>query len=299
MKYLVYINIITLLFTVEAKLYGHYVINWYVAEEPPISYTRNDSIVGYGIDIIKRIQAKLPEYKHDIVMAGNYARLTNEVMYRPLSIGVGLFKTEKRKRFMSFTNLPLFYFYNIQVATKKSTFNALGKPDHISLKKILNDKRRIGISKGRTYSKNIRNIFKENKNSNIYKGSQGNVSESLLSMLVQDRLEYILLYPEETEYISKKVDLREDIITIPIEETEDISFSWLAVHKDKAGKLLVRKINSILEEIQDESYPNYYLKWISKNNHKSYREKFRKFRTDFDDRFLEKEQKTDEEDPLN
>ncbi len=256
---------------------GMKVITWEFANEPPTSFEKDGEYVGFGIEIIKNIQSKMPQYKHQLRMAGNYKRLAKEVRDGSLTCAINLFKTKHRLEYMHFSKVPMFSSFDLQIVLRKSTFDDLGKPEKISLKQLLDMKNlKFGTSIGRTYSKNIRNILKEYEGStNIFSYAQSNVASSLLKMLVRNRFDYMFLYPEEAFYLSKNIDKANELVTVPIKEIGSFSHTWAVCSKNEDGKIVASEITNILQELRKEKkYMNYYVNVISDNLHEYYREHF-------------------------
>ncbi len=274
------LNIILLLLLLNLPLPANMKkeIIWDIAIEPPITFLKNNKYEGYGIEIINAIQKEMPEYVHKIRIAGNYKRLTKDVNDGPLTCALGLFKTRDRLKTMYFSKVPVFSFFNMQIVLTKKTFEIMGEPKSVSLKNMLNmSEFKLGVSDGRTYSKKLRNILSEYGNpSNIISLSQSNVSNSLLGMLVRNRLDYMFLYPDEATYLSKKLGISNEIVTVPISEIDDFGHSWAVCTKNKIGKVITSKITNILMNIRKkESYINNYMNWISGNLHDYYTKNFK------------------------
>ena len=243
-------------------------IKWVISIEPPITYQIGDDFAGYGIEIMEMIQSRMDDYQHQIVVAGNYKRLVSEVERGPLTCALGLFKTEDRLNRMYFSKVPVFYFFNMQIVLRKSLFDQLQQPESLSLRDMLsNTDKKMGLSKGRVYSKEITSILKDFEESdNIFSGSQSNVSESLINMLVAERIDYIILYPEEATYLSRKLGIEDQVVTVPIQEAEDFGYTWAVCTKNETGKLVMDTINDILVHIRKENeYRKQYEAWLSRN----------------------------------
>lgn len=275
MKYLFTCFLAVFLFAQES--YSNDIIKWMISEEPPITYKQKDAYKGYGISVIKMLQKNLKNYDHILKSAGNYKRLTTSIKNGPLTCALGLFKTKERLKIMYFSKVPVFYFFNIQIVLRNETFNELNRPKQLSLHNILKDKiYKLGISNGRTYSDTIRKILTEFKGkSNIFIGSQGNIAESLLKMLVAKRIDYMFLYPEEATFLSQKLGFRNSIVTVPIQEAIPFSYAWFACTKNESGKKLSLEVSKILKKIRKEkAYRNLYKQWISRNLIKEYEKSY-------------------------
>ncbi len=262
-------------------------VSWAIVTEPPITYEENGEFRGYGVEYIKMIQAELPQYHHVIYLAGNYKRLTNDVIAGPLTAAIGLFKTDERLHVMHFAKVPAFYFFNIQLAMRQETYKALKSPEQLSLHSILKDSNYVlGTSNGRKYSQEIQQILEDKTNrSSVNVFSQGNVSRSLLQMLDAGRIDFTLLYPEEASYLAINENRKSKIITVPLTETEMLSYSWPVVTKNAKGEKLASEITEALIKIRRQrKYRDLYKAWVSTNNHKKYDYNFSKnFLTVYED----------------
>ncbi|WP_237362019.1 transporter substrate-binding domain-containing protein [Vibrio marisflavi] len=254
-------------------------LRWMVTIEPPITYLdASGNYKGYGIEILKRIQASLPSYEHTIFVAGNYKRLVQEVQDKQsLSCALGLFKTDERLKILYYAHVPVFYFFNMQIAMRTSMFEEMGKPEQLSLHHMMNQKNyTLGLSDGRTYSSAIREIVDQYKGqSNVRMSSQGNVGESLLNMVSLGRIDYTFVYPEEAIYLSRKHGLENKITTVPIAEAKQLGYSWPVCTKTAEGSQIASQITNALTLMrQEDSYRELYENWLSSNLLKSYRKKY-------------------------
>lgn len=261
------------------NVYAQDEIAWLITKEPPITDMEDGEASGYGIEVLNFIQDDLSDYEHSIMTAGNYKRLAREVNDGPLSCALGLFKTEERLNTMHFSELPVFYFFNIQIVMRKSMFDDFKQPEALSLDELLqNQEYKLGISKGRTYSDAIRDILaKYSGADNIYLNSQGNVAEGLLKMLLTKRIDYMFLYPEEAMYLSAKLNSKDKIVTVPILEAAKLSCSWAVCTKNKEGNKVIDRVSQSLAKLHSgDKYYNLYKEWLSPNLHKKYKEEYDK-----------------------
>lgn len=245
-------------------------LRWMITIEPPITYIDgNGRYQGYGIEILRKLQASLPNYEHSIVVAGNYKRLVQEVQNNSsLSCALGLFKTKERLNILSFAHVPVFYFFNMQIAIRTSMFHEMGEPEQISLQKLIQKKQYVlGLSDGRTYSSTIREIVDQYKGQpNIVMSSHGNVGESLIKMVALERRDYTFVYPEEAIYLSTKYGLDRKITTVPIAEAKQLGYSWPVCTKTDEGDRITDTITNTLNVIrkQDE-YRGLYEQWLARS----------------------------------
>lgn len=278
-----FVKIIVVLLTclgiVASNTYAQEEISWLITKEPPITDVEDGKFSGYGIDVLKMIHKDLPEYDNVIATAGNYKRLVLEVNKGPLTCALGLFKTDERLKTMHYSQLPVFYFFNIQIVMRKSLFDKLNQPQELSLEAMLQNKDyTLGISSGRTYSEDIRDKLSKYKGAkNIYIGAQSNVAESLLQMLIEERIDYMFLYPEEAMYLSDRLGSKNNIVTVPIAEASLLSSSWAVCSKNEEGLKVIEVVSDSLKKIHKEGkYKELYQKWLSPNLHETYRVEYDK-----------------------
>jgi len=226
-------------------------LTWLVANAAPLAYVENGIQVGYGIEMIKWLQTSLPQYEHKIRFTPNYKRLISELSYREDTVAIDLIKTEGRKKFLEFAEVPTFYFFNMQIVMKESLFNKMNKPETLSLEKLLQLNHILGISKGRSYPKELNIIIeKYQKGGTIYEGAYGDVATTLLHMLDGKKIDIMLMYPEEALFLSKEESLTSSIVTVPIDEAKQFGLSWIATSKTDSGKDIMTNINRVKKTLK-------------------------------------------------
>lgn len=252
-------------------------ITWVLAQEPPITYVRDDAYTGYGVKMLRLIQAELPDYDHAMHLGGTYQRATQDVKNGPLKCAVGVMKTPERMDIMSFSTVPVFHFFDIQIVTRKETFESWGRPEKISLNLLLKNKDLIlMLSEGRKYTPGLQAILDRHQGTpHIRTTANAQFSETMLRMLQHNRFTYMFAYPEEVSYLTRQMDNMDNIVTIPITESQLFGHSWAVCSKTPQGKDAIAAISRALKKVrQTEEYREAYEAWIGGNLRTLYREKY-------------------------
>lgn len=250
-------------------------ITWMEAEFPP-GYIHDGPFAGQGYeDVITAIlQNNLPEYTHHRIIC-NLARMTHEFQQGKQVCNVALYKTPEREKFMEFSIPSTFSFPNRLIVLKKNLQN-FGNSSQVSLEDIMKKKLKIGISRDRSYSVTIDAILNKYKPAeHIVVHSGKDVFETLLKMLIMNRIDCMLGLPEEVIYVAEQLGVKDQIATLGITETEEKYETWLgyvACSKTDWGKQLIQKINRILlEHRKTPQYRGAYERWLDSNSIETYR----------------------------
>ncbi len=250
-------------------------ITWMEADFVP-GYIHEGPLKGQGYeDVITQIfQKNLRGYTHQ-TMIGNMARMTHEFKQGKQVCNVSLFKTPEREAFMYFSIPSTFTLPNGLIA-KKDKLSLFGNAKTILLEDVLKSKVKLGISKDRSYGKNIDAILEKYKNSsNIVVHSGKDVFESLFQMLIRDRVDCMLGLPEEVMYVAEQKGEKDRIASLTLKENENTYDSWLgyvACSKTDWGKQVIAKINQILRtERPTPEYRSAYERWLDEHARESYR----------------------------
>jgi len=96
-------------------------------------------------------------------------------------------------------------------------------------------------------------------------------------MLLEDRIDYILGYPTEIVYLSKKMKRENEIVSIPVTEGyQKDRLGFAASTKTREGKLLIDKISRLLKTIRHEKrYRDIFEVWLDESSIESFRKDYR------------------------
>ncbi len=251
-------------------------VAWMEVEFPP-GYIHKGPLRGQGYeDVITRILMEhLTEYRHDKMM-GNLARMYHEFRQGRRVCNVALFKTPERREFMYFS-IPSTFTLPNGLITLRERLPKFGDASEIRLAEVLETDLRLGVSRDRSYGKALDEVLKAHEGSpGIFVHSGKDVFESLLRMLLSDRLDCMLGLPEEVIYVAEKMGVKDRIVTIALKENQGDYDAWLgsvACSKTPWGAGIIRRIDEILrKERPTERYRSAYERWLDDNRILQYRE---------------------------
>lgn len=242
---------------------------------------------GYGDLITHIIQEKLTEYTHEKVVT-NITRHFHKFKQGERVCSVGLFRTPEREEFMYFS-MPSFLTLPAVIIIKKEAHSRFGNRSSIRLDDLLNDKTMsIGLSKDRSYGTSTDAILKRHKGEdNILATTGQELSLNLFKMLMKGRLDGIIGLPDEALYQAEQLGIREQVMTLTIEENLNGYEGWLSsvgCSKNAWGEAVIDKINAVLREQRlTEGYRAAYERWLDPNAIEKYCRVYREV-------FLEKTQ---------
>ena len=264
---------------------------WSDSDWPPW-YIKEGANKGKGISdlTIRYFQDRLKDYDHRLQMQ-SIPRMEQEMVKgQNLICAADLLKTERRKKFAYFSDLPSMFTHPYTVLIKKDSWKKFSKKNeslsdfinrnHSLVDLLKNNKIILGINRGHQYLDNQDKIFKpylDKKSPNIYVRTGEDVLSGLFSMLMKNRIDYMLGYPLDAEFELQKLNIREEYLALRIEEALNYDLSYIACTRSKEGKVIIDKINKILED--DRSKPAYreiYERWIGKDILNSYRRDYNK-----------------------
>lgn len=234
---------------------------------------------GYEDLITQILEKSLPEYDHSRTTA-NITRHYYEFEQGQKVCNVGLYKTPEREKFMYFS-IPSFFTYPTVLIIDKSKWPIFGKTKSVKLEDIMKSKKFIiGRGENRSYGKfvdEILNKYGTKENVFAYEGQE--LSLNFFKMLKLDRLDGLIGLPEEAMYQAERLGIRDQIITIAIEENQtspESWFSYVACSKTEWGKQAITNINSaLLEQRPTEAYRAAYERWLDESSLEGYRKLYR------------------------
>lgn len=250
-------------------------VTWMEVEFPP-GYIHEGPLKGQGYeDVITRIiMENLPEYRHDKMM-GNLARMYHEFKQGRKVCNTALFKTPERLEFMVFS-IPSTFTLPNGLITLKKRHARFKNASRLQLADLLETDIRLGVSRDRSYGKAIDAVLqKTGASDRVFVHSGKDVFESLLKMLLTDRIDCMLGLPEEVMFVAEKMEVKDKIVTIALLENDGNYNAWLghvACSKTPWGEKIIERINQILiKERPTERYRNAYERWLDENHIQLYR----------------------------
>jgi uncharacterized protein (TIGR02285 family) len=255
-------------------------VSWMEAVMPPFFIQEGTSKEkGYGNEITKIIQQQLTDYEHDEVIT-NITRHFYKFKQGEQVCSVGLYKTPEREEFMYFS-LPSFLTLPPVIIIKKDRHAAFNNRASVGLGEILRNKTlMIGLVKDRSYGTTLDDILARHKEQkNVVKFTGQELSHNLFKMLMMGRLDGLIGLPEEALYQAEQMGIRDQLITLTIEENQNNYNGWMSAvgcSKNEWGKKIIAHINqALLEQRPTEKYRAAYERWLDPNSIENYRKVYR------------------------
>lgn len=256
-------------------------VTWMEAVAPPF-FIHEGEYKGQGYeDVVTDIlKENLPEYNHD-EMTSNLSRHYYNFKHGQKVCNVGLYKTAEREEFLHFS-IPSFFTLPTVLVIKKERLANFGGSKTVQLDALLKDgKMTIGTATNRSYGKDVDTIldkYKDQGNIFVFEGEE--LSRSFFHMLKLGRLDALISLPEEAIYQAEKLGLKDEIMTLTIEENQGGYDSWLSsvgCSKTEWGKKIIEKINQILlAQRPTKRYREAYERWLDESSLANYRELYDK-----------------------
>jgi uncharacterized protein (TIGR02285 family) len=226
-------------------------IYWLHPNQPPLSISKG---VGAGMGIVdcmeKNFEKHLKECKH-IYINANYEKIMTMLKNRDNICSAALYRSPEREKFTEFS-IPFTIAIANELIILESNLNKL-KPflntkGAVKLEDLIKTGFRIGVVKSRVYRSIIDETLKKYKNSqNIieHTGSQ-NVIDSLINMMEAGRIDAVIGYSFEAQYVVKTIGKKINIVTIPIAGHELYGLPAVGCSKTKKGKEIINRLNAFI-----------------------------------------------------
>lgn len=255
-------------------------ITWLEAVAPPF-FIHEGPLKGQGYEdlITDILENSLPQYTHSRTIA-NITRHYYEFEQGQKVCNVGLYKTPEREKFMYFS-IPSFFTYPTVLIIDKSKWAAFGNSKSVNLENIMKSKKLIiGRGENRSYGKFVDEILnKYGTKENIFAYEGQELSLNFFEMLKLDRLDGLIGLPEEAMYQAERLGIRDQIMTITIEENQSSPESWfsyVACSKTEWGKQAISDINkALLEQRPTDIYRAAYERWLDESSLENYRKLYK------------------------
>lgn len=251
-------------------------VTWMEAVMPPYfiqSGTLKDQ--GYGNQITRIIQEGLNDYQHE-EMVTNITRHFYKFKQGEKVCSVGLFRTPEREEFMHFS-MPSFLTLPAVIIIRNEALPEFAGQTTVRLADILkNTTITLGLAKDRSYGAGLDEVLKQHRGSkNTVEVAGPELSLNLFKMLMKGRLDGILGLPEEALYQAEQLGIRDQLMTLTIEENLNGYEAWLSsvgCSKNAWGKAIIDRINAVLlTQRPTERYRAAYERWLDPNAIEQYR----------------------------
>lgn len=251
-------------------------LTWMEAVAPPF-FIHEGPYKGQGYEdlITDILKESLPQYEHKHMQA-NISRHYQQWKQGENVCSVGMFKTPERLQFTYFS-IPSVFTLPTVLIILKDRFEAFGGQKMVSLAELLKKGNLvIGRSSNRSYGMEFDTALNTYGNSNnIFKYEGPELSLNLFKMLQAGRIDALPGLPEEAMYLAETMGIRDQIMTLAVEENQAAKESWLsyvACSKTEWGKKAIEAINRSLIELRPtEKYRAAYERWLDPSAIEGYR----------------------------
>jgi len=284
MKYKPYFSALILMFSITCLLpsaaWTKDSISWMESATPPFFIHEGDfKGQGYVETINNILIENLPEYNHTRIQA-NLSRHYQQWKQGEKSCAPSMYKTKEREKFVYFS-VPSTFSLPIVLIINKKNFLAFGGSKTVSLTDILqSDKFVIGRINNRSFGAEFDKTldsYGNDKNTFVYEGPD--LLGGLFKMLMAGRIDALPGSPEEAIYLAETMGIRDQIMTLNIEENQgdpEAYLGYIACSKNEWGKTAINNINQVLlEQRGTERYRAAYERWLDPSSLEGYRKLYK------------------------
>jgi len=232
--------------------------------------------MGRDEGIIKLIKKMMPDYKFNFMYIPG-SRLIHELSDSTKNYcALSLYKTSKRQKTIVFTNSSSTIGLPLSIAMRAKAIKILKISDDkpISFAELLKHKElMLGVVPNRSYSEKIDSIISTVMPEQITFRPGENVLESLTKMLSIGRIDIVLGYPDEHEYIAKKLNLTGEVISLEIKETPKYSEGYIGCNLNDLGRHNIEALEKALKKMhKQKAFYKILTRWLPRNFHPTIKE---------------------------
>ncbi len=255
-------------------------VTWMEAIAPPF-FIHQGRFKGQGYeDVVTRIlMENMPQYTHK-TMTANISRHYHNFKLGEKVCNVALYRTPEREKFLYFS-IPSFFTLPTVLVIRRDRFEDFGGTRSVSLERLLSEGRVIiGREKNRSYGSKVDKVLDRHMDQGrifLFEGQA--LSKNFFQMLELGRLDAMISLPEEAVYQAELQGIKDDIITLAIEENQGGYDAWLSAvgcSRTPWGKKIIQRINQVLlEQRPTRRYREAYERWLDKGSLDNYRRLYR------------------------
>jgi len=225
-------------------------INWMLVDLPPFQYIEDNEYKGYGFNLLRMLQQSLPQYEHQFSQS-NAARIMHNIKLGKNTCAFGFFKTKMRDKFVNYS-VPDALWFPVQLFMRRDTYLELGRPAELSLSELLEKRQGIlGITSEQSYGKSLDDVLQHFSGSKqIQINYSGNITKSLFSMLLINRIDFVIDFPPEGKYTAQLFNAEDKVISVPIKEYRTLTVSHTICPKTPWGEQAIININKALKKLR-------------------------------------------------
>ncbi|WP_105259274.1 TIGR02285 family protein [Pseudoalteromonas sp. T1lg88] len=242
-------------------------ITWLTLDFEPY-YIFNGTNVGQGRDeqVIHLLQQQLPEYDFKY-MAIPSSHLLTELRHKQSTYCLlSLYKTEQRRSELHFSEQYSTIGLSPALVMHKEVAQKLGLTPGApqSLTHLLSEHHlRLGLPMGRSYGNELDTVIGQVPKSQLTTRPGRDVLASLTYMLAKKRLDILLSYPSEFQYLSEKMGLDKQLSIFPVSEAPALSYGYIACSNNELGKQQLKVLAPALQQVvASDTYKDVMLQWL-------------------------------------
>lgn len=253
MKCIIYciVFVLTFVFNSTTLAAGQCAIYWLHPDQPPL-FIPNGYGAGMGTgDRFERfLITQLTDCTHNHDSA-NWERIVQTIKQKDNTCCVALYKTPEREEFIEFSVPYQIVPSNalIVLESRKNEFEKLiNKEGYIALEETIKKGFHIGVAKGRVYRGIIDEVLIKYRNDPriIEQSSSQNMVSNLVKMMIAGRIDGLIAYPFESQYVAKTMENGVSIVSIPIAGMDGYGLNTVGCSKTEKGKEIVKRLNMII-----------------------------------------------------
>lgn len=238
-------------------------VKWLVSDWPPYQYQQEDKYLGYSLDTLRVVLKYLPQHQHSFQIS-NYKRRHSKFKQQDKVCTFGISKSTERQGYMHFSEAAELYF-PIQIFMREETYQSLNKPKIVSLETLLTNKKgTLAITPGVVYSTQVDSLIKQKRFSkNIFINATKAISKNLYTMLLLERIDFLLDWPPEGRYGLSLTKTTGKVRSIILKEAQQMSLAYAACPKNKWGRDMIKQINvALIDAHKDSDYTKAYESYL-------------------------------------
>lgn len=231
--------------------YSKETIAWQTYHRPPGTFNYGEyKGQGFVQKILQMVTEKMPEYNHEMPIT-TLARAIADINAGLNVCHPALYITAERKKSMYFSNAAILNATNRIIAKPESVAPFL-ENNQVNLEKLLkNNSVTVGHVQGRSYGNAIDAIFtKHSQLANILPLQNIDLTR-VFKLLERDRVDITIAYPFEIQhYLKNHADEDSQLAVFAIAKMPPYDTGAVACPKNKWGKKVINKVNSVLAELK-------------------------------------------------
>lgn len=238
-------------------------VAWMHADFPPLRII-NGPYAGQGpSDMIHELMRReLSELDHTVITA-NLSRTLNWMEQGRQVLAVGLIPTPEREKIMRFS-LPCVLVPPVCLVVRADEKQTLASGQRILLRDFVAT-HRLGVAVNRSYGPEVDAVLRKDPvSANIITNPGSTLFDSLLEMLLLDRVDGVLAYPFEAVYVARMKGKENGIRLVPLHESLIPITGRIAAPRTPWGEAMIERVDDVL--LRHRTTPEYrqaFERWLT------------------------------------